>query len=337
MPREGQIARILRIVQLIATRRQGVTVGEIAYEEDCSPRTTYRDLKAIEDAGFPIQNEKVEQKTVWKFVDGYRLYMPIPFDMNELMALYYSRGMFQVFKGTSFYDSLESLVKKIRSSLAPETLNLMERFEDVFAYGQRPIKDYGQLREIVNQVNKACSERRKIEMVYYTSSRDAETRRRVDPYKIWFFEGTLYLIGHCHWRNQIRMFALDRIRLLTLTDEPFEVPETFSIEKYMANCFGLIQDELVLVKARLTGDAARWVMDKKWHPSQEIQKNSDGSITATYHVGGTSEIKSWIMGFGSMAEVLEPKALREEISADASRMLDAYGKKEKRSAKSRRG
>ena len=326
MPREGQIARILRIIQLMASRKTGVTVGELAKEEDCSPRTIYRDLEAIQLAGFPVYNEKEGNSTLWRFVDGYRLYMPIPFDVQELMALYYSRGMFHVFKGTVFHDSLESLVKKIRNSLSQETLNLIERFEHVFSYGQRPVKDYGHYREIVNQVNKACSERRQIEMIYYTLSRDAESQRRVDPYRIWYFEGALYLIGHCRWRDEVRMFSIDRIRLVTITRKTFQVPEDFSVEEYMANCFKIIHDELVHVEVRFTGDAVLWVVDKKWHPSQQIKRNRDGSITASFDVGGTSEIKSWILSFGPMARVLEPKSLAEEIVEDASRMTELYKK-----------
>ncbi len=314
-----------------------MTVGEIAQEEDCTPRTIYRDLDAIQQAGFPIYNEKLEQRTVWKFMDGYKLYIPIPFEISELMAMYYSRGMFEVFKGTVFSDALESLVRKVRSSLTSETRALMEGFDGVFEYGQRPAKKYGAFREIVNQVNKACSERRRVEMVYYTLSRDAESRRRVDPYRIWYFEGALYLIGHCHWRDAVRMFALDRIRLVTITDEPFEIPAGFSVETYMANCFRIIHDELVQVTIRFTGEAAIWVKDREWHPSQEIVENPDQSITATYKVGGTSEIRRWILGFGSQAEVLEPGALREEIRADALKTADLYrGKQESRPANSRR-
>lgn len=336
MPREGQIARLLRIVQLMATRGYGVTVGEMAYEEDCSPRTIYRDLVALQEAGFPIYSEKEDQKTIWRFVDGYKHYIPIPFEINELVALYYGRGMFEVLKGTAFYDSLESLAKKIRSSLAPETVRLIDQFDDVLAFGQRAAKDYGRFREIVNQVNRACSEQRQIEMVYYTLSRDTETQRRLDPYKIWYFEGTLYLIGFCHMRNEVRMFALDRIRLVEVKDVKFKIPEGFSIEKYMANCFGLIHDEVVHVKVQFTGDAARWVADRKWHPSQEIQTNTDGSITASYRVGGTSEIKKWILGFGPMAEVQEPKDLYVEIVSDASEMLENYEKKEMRTSKKKK-
>ena len=57
--------------------------------------------------------------------------------------------------------------------------------------------------------------------------------RRVDPYRIWFFNGTFYLIGYCHTRNEVRIFALDRIKMLRQTQDSFEIPEDFSLEGFL--------------------------------------------------------------------------------------------------------
>ncbi len=330
MARGDQLARLLRIVQTLASTRGGVTVGELAREEDCSPRTIYRDLSALEKAGFPLYKEETG-RSLWKFVDGYRLHTPIPFAPDELMALYYSRGLFRYFEGTVFSDAFDRLSKKIIASLSEETRNLVEHFENVLEFGLKPKKDFSRHREILHQVNKACSERRRVEMVYYTFSRDQETRRRLDPYRIWYYDGALYVVGFCHLRQQVRMFALDRIRLLNVTDQAFEPPKDFSMEKFTANSFGIIQDELVEVRIRFTGEAARWILDRTWHPSQKIEQKRSGRVTVSYRVAGTSEIKRWILGFGSQAEVLEPESLRREISTDAlllSRLYAEAGQEE---------
>lgn len=325
MARGDQLARLLRIVQAFAAKRGGLTVGELAREEDCSTRTIYRDLDALEKAGFPLYVDKENpNRALWKFVDGYRLHTPIPFAPDELMALYYSRGLFRYFQGTVFSEAFDRLSRKIMTSLSEETRNLVEQFENVLEFGLRPKKDYSGYREILNQVNKACSERRRIEMVYYTFSRDEETRRGLDPYRIWYYDGALYVVGYCHLRRQVRVFALDRIRLVNVTDQTFEPPADFSMEKFTADSFGIFQDELVQVKVRFTGEAARWVLDRKWHSSQIIEDQSNGRVIASYRVAGTSEIKRWILGFGSQAEVLEPERLRREISADALRLTQVY-------------
>ena len=49
-------------------------------------------------------------------------------------------------------------------------------------------------------------------------------------YRIWFFNGSFYLIGYSHKRAELRIFALDRIEMLHQTKETFEVPEGFSME-----------------------------------------------------------------------------------------------------------
>jgi hypothetical protein len=51
-------------------------------------------------------------------------------------------------------------------------------------------------------------------LIETTVSRDVLLMRRVDFYKIWFFNGTFYLIGHCHVRDEVRIFALDLIKML---------------------------------------------------------------------------------------------------------------------------
>ena len=66
------------------------------------------------------------------------------------------------------------------------------------------------------------------------------TSRKVAPYKFWYFDGTFYLIGHCDWRDDVRIFALDRIKMLHLTEEGFEVPDEFDIDEFMRHSFGVI-------------------------------------------------------------------------------------------------
>ena len=87
-------------------------------------------------------------------------------------------------------------------------------------------------------MNDAAINRKSIEIVYYTMSRRKKTKRKVDPYNVWFLNGTFYLIGHCHMRNEFRIFALDRIKMLHQTNEAFEVPEAFSFEEFIGRALG---------------------------------------------------------------------------------------------------
>jgi predicted DNA-binding transcriptional regulator YafY len=175
-------------------------------------------------------------------------------------------------------------------------------------------------------VNEAAVQKKSIEMVYYTMSRKKEGRRKVDPYRIWFFNGTFYLIGYCHQRGEVRIFALDRIKMLHQTKDAFEVPEGFDFEEFMRPSFGVFQRDPVRVKIWFAPDAAGYIKEKIWHDTQEIAPQKDGSIIFEAEVAATQEIKSWVMSWGSKAEVLEPQSLREEIRAESEALLEKYGR-----------
>jgi len=188
----------------------------------------------------------------------------------------------------------------------------------------KPYKDYGRFKEILNRVTDAALNRKTIEIVYYTMSRKKETRRKVDPYLVWFFNGTFYLIGLCHIRNEVRIFALDRIKMLHQTRETFVVPEDFNLDDFMGSSFGVYQGPPIHIKVWFHPDVAGYVKEKIWHESQQIHPQPDGSIIFEAQVAGTDEIRFWIMTWGSNAEALEPQSLREEVREEAEKMARRY-------------
>ena len=240
------------------------------------------------------------------------------------MALYFGTDMLKAFKGTAFHDSLESLSQKIKATLPPESMKYLKNVEQTLQVGIKPYKDYARFKEIINRVNEAALQKTTIEMVYYSMSRKKEGKRKVDPYRIWFFNGSFYLIGHCHQRGEVRIFALDRIKMLHQTKETFEVPEDFSLDEFTGASFGVFQGEPVKVRVWFHPDAAGYIKEKIWHETQELQTQKDGSIIFEAEVAGTDEIKFWVMSWGSKALVLEPASLADEIRAEAEAMQEEY-------------
>ena len=51
--RGTQMARQWKIIRLMESRKYGISGNELAIELETPLRTIYRDLKAIEEAGFP--------------------------------------------------------------------------------------------------------------------------------------------------------------------------------------------------------------------------------------------------------------------------------------------
>jgi predicted DNA-binding transcriptional regulator YafY len=323
--RGDQLARQWRILRSIEANKSGVTVAELAAEEDCHPRTIWRDLSAIQAAGFPLYSEKEGSKSRYCFVEGYRFHLPVPFTVTELMSLYFYRDILDIFKDTVFYESLDELFLKVKATLPPDSLSYLRRIEQTFHIGFKPFKDYSGFREIINQINEAVMNCRVMEMRYYSLSSKRETTRRVDPYKVWFFNGTLYLIGWCHVHDDIRMFVLDRIRLLHVTDNRFIPPDDFDLDEYMRDAFGVIRTDAEKVVIQFDPSLERYLKENIWHPTQTFQTGEDGSLLMTMEVGGLREVLGWVMGFGRQAEVVEPDHLRLAVAEEHKAAARQYG------------
>jgi len=321
--RGDQLTRQWRILRAIEASKQGVTVAELAAEEGCQSRTVRRDLAAIHAAGFPLYSEKDGFQSRYCFVEGYKFHLPVPFTVTELMSLYFYRDILQVFKDTVFFESLDELFRKVKATLPPESLSYLRRIEQTFHIGFKPFKDYSEFKEIIKQINDAVVQCRVVEMRYYSLSSTRETTRKVDPYKVWFFNGTLYLIGWCHVHDDIRMFVLDRIRLLHVTDQGFIPPDDFDLEEYMRDAFGVIRTDAEKVTIKFDPSLERYLKENIWHPSQ-VFKHEDGSLIMTMEVGGLREVVSWVMGFGRQAEVLDPAHLRLAVAEEHKVSAEQY-------------
>jgi len=324
MARGDQLGRQWKILQMLISARGGKAVSDLAKEMDCHTRTVYRDLEALQVAGFPVYTEKEGGKHLWLLLDSAKHQAPIPLSLTELMALYFSRGMMKVLKNTVFYDSLESLFEKIKATLPSEYILYLNRIEQSVAIGSKPYKHYDSFRDHIEKISEAIVQKKYIEMIYYTMSRNEETRRKLAPYKIWFFDDTFYLIGNCGMRKDVRVFALDRIKNLELTDDSFEMPADFELEDFMKLSFGVFRGDPIRVRIWFAADIAGYISEKIWHASQHIETQSDGSIIFEAEVAGTREIKYWIMKWGARAKVLEPDSLKREIREEAENIVANY-------------
>ena len=237
MARGDQLARQWMIFQQLMTSRYGKTVNDLAADLDCHPRTVYRDLDALQVGGFPIYNEKVNGTKFWALMESTKKPVPIPFSLSELIALYFGRDVLKILKNTVFHDSLESLFKKIKITLPAESKKYLKQIEKSLRVGSGPHKKYGKFKDTIETLNEAVINKQVVEIVYYTMSRKKVTQRKVAPYKLWFYDGTFYLIGHCRSKKDIRIFAVDRIKMLNLTGEGFEVPADFNVDEFMKASF----------------------------------------------------------------------------------------------------
>lgn len=324
MARGDQLSRQWRIIQTLISARQGRSASDLAGTLGCHSRTIYRDLEALQAAGFPLYNQRWDNKTLWSILDAGSQQMPIPLSLTELMALYFSRNMLNVLQGSAIHDSLTSLFEKVKATLPQQYIDYLVKIEHSLAVGVKAHKPYRKFKNTLDQVQEAAQNHRLIRMRYFTMSRRKRTRRQIDPYQVWYYDDTFYLIGYCHQRKEIRLFAIDRIEQIEILDKTFDPPEGFDAEQFMQTSFGVFQGEPVTVKIRFTKEAAGYVSEKIWHPTQALTPQPDGGLLFEAQVAGIDEIKRWVLKWGANAEVVVPDELQQEVSNEAQAILDHY-------------
>ena len=79
------------------------------------------------------------------------------------------------------------------------------------------------------------------------------------------------------------------------------------------------------VRIRFSAEAARYITEHRWHHSQQLEEQPDGSVIVRLELADLTEVKSWVLSFGSQAEVLAPEILRTAIREEVQSLLTVYG------------
>ena len=324
MPRNDQVTRQWYLLRRLESSR-GATlqelVGSVPDDFPKNARTIRRDLEALESVGFPLVAEPSDGQTRWKLMEGFRDIPALGFSATELMALLFSRNLLKPLEGTEIQASLASALNKTAAALPPQGHEYVWQMEKVFSVGLGPHKSYQQHRKAIDLITQAIAKARTAQIRYYSASRNTTTRREVDPYHLWFAAGGLYLIAYCHLRKDVRLFAIERIRSITLTDHPYQMPLGFNVDEYVQDALMVMRGRRIDVELLFSKTAAAWVKDKLWHPSQETSLLKDGRLKMTLKVADTDELLGWILSFGSQVRVVRPDVLKEKVREEAKKIL----------------
>ncbi|MCX5724143.1 MAG: WYL domain-containing protein [Nitrospirae bacterium] len=327
MPRNDQSVRQLMILHKLEASRQGLTLEQLTRALDPGstrhPRTLRRDLAAIEAIGWPLVTERLDGQVRWKLLEGFRNVPALRLSPTELMALTVSRRLIAPLEGTELHTSLQSAMGKVSAALTPQGLELAQQLEHTFSVGLGPHKRYRHHREVVERITQAIGHKLRIQMRYDSASRGRMTRREVDPYRLWYASGGLYLVGYCHVRNEPRMFAVERIKSVTPTELPYQIPLHFDFDAFVEDSLTVMRGPRMTVELEFDKPTAAWVKDRIWHPSQQLKRLSKGRMQMTLSVADSREVVGWVLSFGSGVKVVGPDSLRTAVKQEARKMFEA--------------
>lgn len=316
MAKDSALVRQWTLLKTLSNRRWGVTVQEMAREFDVNEKTIRRDLETFIGVGLPIEEEVVDHgQKRWKISSGKQPDMSFRFD--EALALYMGRRFLEPLAGTFLWDASQSAFAKIRACLGENALAYLEKMMGNLHYKLVGAGDYSKKANVIDQLMLGIEQRHATFIVYQSLNSTEPVTYEIFPYGLIYHRHSLYVAAFSRDHNELRTFKIDRMESAEVTRIPFQMPKDFDLEEHLSRAFGMFQGKgNVTVKIRFQASVARYVTESRWHDSQKLTLQRDGSVLAEFQLSETEEIKRWVYGFGPAAMVLAPESLRREMARE---------------------
>ena len=145
----------------------------------------------------------------------------------------------------------------------------------------------------------------------------------VEPYAV---GQTTHVIGWREPPNALRTFKLERIQRVELLDRTYTIPDDFDPRDTLADAWGIwyTEAEPVKVVLRFHPRVAQRVRETRWHRSEQVEEQEDGSLLWRARVAEPQEMLPWIRGWGADVEVVGPEEVREALVSEARRLAAMY-------------
>ncbi len=299
-----KIDRLIGILSVLL-QEEKTTAPELAERFEVSRRTINRDIEDICKAGIPIRTAQGTGGGI-SIMDGYRMDRTILTSKDMQMILAGLRSLDSV-SGSRYYGQL---MEKLQAGSSEFISGRDSMLIDLSSWYK------GSLAPKIEVIQSAIENRNLLEFKYYAPA--GESNRMIEPYYLVFRWSSWYVWGWCRFREDYRLFKLNRMDRISETDQKFvyrDVPvPDLSNEKIFPGC--------IKVKVLFTPDM-KWRLVEEFGPHCFAEAD-DGRLLFTADYTDMDNLVAWLLTFGAKAEVLEPVEARNIIRRNAEETLRIY-------------
>ncbi len=316
----GRVTRLIRLIGLLRSTNQPLTVDQLAVQLGVSRRTIFRDLKLLQQAGVAYTSVSGQ---------GYRIdndAFTARLDLGpvEVLGLMLLEKLADAAPNQPLFGPAVSAIHTVLAQLPAPARTVYEDLMSSVSISPGAV-DFSHDDDQHYRSLQYCIEERKVCRVLYDQV-DPKKRlnTKIRPLHLHFYKRSCYVLAFSEQHDEVRMFKLARIVELEPTEENF-AGFAFSIENYLDDAWGIIRgdrkyDVVIDFSKRVTSN----VTEVQWHRTQQTTIHADGSCQLRFHVNGLQEIKWWVLGYGDEAVVRDPPELRQAVQDLARRTVRKY-------------
>jgi predicted DNA-binding transcriptional regulator YafY len=313
---------MVRIIQLLEqSRRRAILLDDLAERLEVHRRTARRYVQALEEEATTMDGDplvRLEGRGVNATVVLAERREPTSSRLYQYAAVFAATRCLTRGEGSALGDSAELLVGALEKGFEPRLAPLVRRVQESFVYVPFGPKDYRQSEEILDTIVQASVHRRPLLLRYRTRTGWAYSCR-FEPWTVVLYRDALFVHGLQRGTGPaggVRLLAVDRVLEAEIEKgERFAVPEDYDPEKWFGGQLGLWHEggEAELVRIAFRERAALTAKERMWPGQRGWAEQEDGRWVLELEVPVTPEVMTWVITWGSEAEVLGPASLREWV------------------------
>lgn len=336
----GQTARALRLLDALRGFKNGRTLEDLAAKLGVSERTIRRDLAELADADVRVELSRVDGRAAARLVETS--YTGVPVTRRERYTLLAARRVFDVLRGTPFYEDATSVLAKFEQGMSATERKEHGALGQHFAYvPDGGTKAYEGKEDLIDALQTGILSR-KIVRFSYKDSRGRARSGDLAPFVILLYRQGLYVVGarvgdgyasaDLHdWRRGLGVFAVERfVDAEHVRKRTFEIPADFKIDDVLHGAFGVHVGDPASARrvvVEFAAEKADLVASRVWHRTQVLEQTARGRIRLAFTCTNLAPLVSWILQWGPHVKVLEPAELVAEVTSELQRARAQYDPK----------
>jgi predicted DNA-binding transcriptional regulator YafY len=306
--------RVLTVLEMLQSH-SCLTGTEISRRLEVDVRTVRRYIATLEELGIPVTADRGPDGG-YRLMPGFKL-PPLMLSEDEALALILGLRAARSLGLTAHAPGVEGALAKVERVLPVQVRDRVRAVEAMLVWdlGARP--GPGPDSGPVLTLGTAAREERRVRLRYRQKD-GKETERAFDPYGLVCRHRRWYVIGHCHLRDELRLFRLDRITGLETQPETFQRPQNF--------------DVLAAVLATLGSIPRAWSLEVMLHTTLEIarchisaetallEEKDENSVLLRGHTDDLDCMARRLASLGCPLEVRQPPELRDALRRHAAQI-----------------
>lgn len=304
-----RLARLVSIVMLLL-QKERISATKLAEIFEVSPRSIYRDIEAINEAGIPIVTFPGVHGGI-SIMDEYKVKTGL-FTMADIASLL--RGLSSV---PVTDEEVRNSIAKIRGLVPPEHMQEIEAKSHQISVDYTNWHGARTLPPQLEALRTAIDQNRTVFFLYNDPS-GLDTERIIEPHRILLKENHWYLQAYCRQQEEFMTFSVSRMSTIGILNERFS-PREFD-QKPLTDADRPPPKFFITLLAdkSLYG----WMVD--FCGEEYVSAREDGKLIVRFPFMGADYSYGIILRFGNKVECLEPIEVRKEVKKRAAEILDLY-------------